>query len=478
LAFKQMSTTIKFGTDGWRGIIAQDFTFDNVRACSQAVADYLKQARINQRGLIIGYDNRFASEHFARAAAEVAAANGIKVYLSTTAIPTPTVSFGVLSQKAGGAIVITASHNPAIWNGFKFKTADGTSAPAEVTAQIEKHLTRALTGKIKSLPLPQALEKGTVAYLDLAPAYTKQLAKLTDPKPLKESKLKVIFDPMYGVGAGYLGRLLGGGKMELKEINGERNPLFPGIQPEPIARNLKKLSAAVQKEKADIGVATDGDADRVGIIDEKGNFLTQLQVFALLCLYLLEVRGERGAMVRTITSTTMVDRLGEMFDVPVYETPVGFKYVAPIMMEKDAIIGGEESGGYGFRGHMPERDGILAGLYFLDFVLKTGKTPSQLLDYLYSKVGPHYYQRRDFTFSKEQRQAITKSVRDNLPQSIEGMKVVKINESDGFHLTLADTSWLLIRFSGTEPVLRVYAESDSQARVERLLEVGRKLAGV
>jgi alpha-D-glucose phosphate-specific phosphoglucomutase len=474
-----MSTTIKFGTDGWRGIIAQDFTFDNVRACSQAVADYLKQGDLSQRGLIIGYDNRFASEDFARAAAEVVAANGIKVYLCPRATPTPAVSFGVLTQKAGGAIIITASHNPAIWNGFKYKTKDGASAPAEVTAEIERHLSRALAaGKTTRLPLPQALEQGAIEYLDLAPVYTQQLAKLIDPKQIRQAKLKVVFDPMYGAGAGYLNQLLGGGAMQLVEINGERNPLFPGIQPEPIAANLAKLSATVQKEKADVGLATDGDADRLGVVDEKGNFLTQLQVFALLCLYLLEVRGERGAMVRTITSTTMIDRLGEIFNVPVYETSVGFKYVAPIMMEKDAIIGGEESGGYGFRGHMPERDGILAGIYFLDFMLKTGKTPSQLLDYLYSKVGPHYYQRRDFTFPEDQRQAITKGVGDNLPQFISGVKVTKINTSDGFHLTLADTSWLLIRFSGTEPVLRIYAESDSQSRVEGLLELVRKLAGV
>jgi phosphomannomutase len=388
------------------------------------------------------------------------------------------VSYGVLAQKTGGAIIITASHNPAIWNGFKYKTEDGTSAPSEVTVQIEKNLAVVLASKIKRLPLTQALEQGIVAYLDLAPPYIKHINKLIDLKPIRQSKLKVVFDPMYGAGAGYLGQLLNGGAMELKEINGERNPLFPGIQPEPIAANLNKLSAMVPKEKADVGIATDGDADRVGIIDEKGNFLTQLQVFALLCLYLLEVRGERGPMVRTITSTTMVDRLGKLFKVPVYETPVGFKYVAPIMMAQDAIIGGEESGGYGFRGHMPERDGILAGIYFLDFMLKTGKTPSQLLDYLYSKVGPHYYQRRDFSFPEEQRQAIIKSVKDNLPQSIEGVKVTKVNESDGFHLTLADNSWLLIRFSGTEPVLRIYAESDSPVRVERLLELGRKLAGV
>ncbi|HUT96880.1 MAG TPA: phosphoglucomutase/phosphomannomutase family protein, partial [Dehalococcoidales bacterium] len=239
---------IKFGTDGWRGIIAQDFTFDNVRACSQAVADYLKQGDLSRLGLIIGYDNRFASEDFARAAAEVVAANGIKVYLCPQATPTPAVSFGVLAKKAGGAIIITASHNPAIWNGFKFKTEDGTSAPSEVTAEIEKHLSRALTGKIKRLPLPQALEQGMVEYLDLAPIYTQQLAKLIDPEPMRQSKLKVVFDPMYGVGAGYLNQLLGGGAMQLVEINGERNPLFPGIQPEPIAANLNKLSATVKKE--------------------------------------------------------------------------------------------------------------------------------------------------------------------------------------------------------------------------------------
>jgi len=474
-----MSTTIKFGTDGWRGIIAQDFTFDNVRACSQAVADYLKQAGLAQRGLIIGYDNRFASEDFASAAAEVAAASGIEVYLCPKATPTPAISYGILAKKAGGAIVITASHNPAIWNGFKFKTKDGASAPSEVTAEIEKRVSHTLTtGKINHMPLSKALDQGIVKYLDLAPIYAQQLARLIDLNQLRQAKLKAVFDPMYGAGAGYFDLLLGGGAMQLVEINGERNPLFPGIQPEPIAANLAKLSATIKKERANVGLATDGDADRLGIIDEKGQFLTQLQVFALLCLYLLEVRGERGAMVRTLTSTTMVDRLGEIFNVPVYETPVGFKYVAPIMIEKNALIGGEESGGYGFRGHMPERDGILAGIYFLDLMLKTAKTPSQLIDYLYSKVGPHYYQRRDFTFPEDKRQTIIKCVSDNLPQSIEGVKVAKINTTDGFHLTLADTTWLLIRFSGTEPVLRIYAESDSPARVKKLLELGKELAGV
>jgi len=470
---------IKFGTDGWRGIIAQDFTFDNVRACAQAVADYLKQAGLASRGLIIGYDTRFASEDFAQAAAEVAAGNRIKVYLCPKATPTPVISFGILAKKTGGAIIITASHNPANWNGFKYRSEDGSSAPTEVTAEIEKHLSLVLTtGEINRVPLSQALDQGTVQYLDLDPIYVKQLTGLIDLKQLRQAKLKVVFDAMYGAGIGYFGTLLGGGVIKLVEINSERNPLFPGIRPEPIAINLAKLSATIREQKADVGLATDGDADRIGIIDEKGVFLTQLQVFALLCLYLLEVRGERGSIVKTLTDTTMLDRLGEIYNVPVYETSVGFKYVAPIMKANNALIGGEESGGYGFRGHVLERDGILAGLYFLDLMLKTGKTPSQLIDYLYSKVGPHYYQRQDFTFPENERPAIAKRITNNSPQSIDGVKVAKSDTTDGFRFILADTTWLLIRFSGTEPLLRIYAESNSPARVDRLLELGRELAGV
>ncbi len=470
---------IKFGTDGWRGVIARDFTFDNVRACAQGVADYLKEAGLANRGLIIGYDTRFASEDFAQAAAEVAAASGVKTYLCSKATATPVISYGVLAKKTGGAIIITASHNPANWNGFKYKNEEGSSAPSQVTARIEKHISRTLaSGKINSIPLDKALEQKIVQYLDLTPIYVKQINRLIDLERLRQGRLKVVVDPMYGSGAGYFQTLLGGGRLKLIEINSERNPLFPGIQPEPIAINLTKLSATIKQQKADVGLATDGDADRIGIVDEKGVFLTQLQVFALLCLYLLEVRGERGAIVKTITTTTMLDRLGEIFNVPVYETPVGFKYVAPVMLAKNALVGGEESGGYGFRGHVLERDGILAGLYFLDFMLKTGKTPSQLLEYLYGKVGPHHYQRQDFEFPENERQAIIKRITDNPPHSLDGVKVAKLDTGDGFRFILADTSWLLIRFSGTEPLLRTYAESDSPARVERLLELGRKLAGV
>ena len=470
---------IKFGTDGWRGIIAQDFTFDNVRVCAQAVADYLRGGNLASRGIIVGYDTRFASEDFASAAAEVVAGNGIKVYLCSKATPTPVVSYGVLAKKTDGAVIITASHNPAKWNGFKIKSEDGASAPTEMIAEVEKRISQILaTGDINQLPLAKAIEQGLVEYLDLAPLYFEQLNNLIDLSELRQSKLKVVVDSMYGAGIGYLKTLLDGGAIKITEINGERNPSFPGIQPEPIAANLAKLSTTVKQQQADVGLATDGDADRIGVVDENGIFLNQLQVFALLCLYLLEVRGERGPIVKTITATNMLYRLGEIFSVPVYETSVGFKYVAPVMVAENALIGGEESGGYGFRGHVPERDGILAGLYFLDFMAKTGKAPSELLNYLYSKVGPHYYKRVDIEFPAQERETIINRLKNNSPESIDGVKVVKTDTADGFRFILADNTWLLIRFSGTEPVLRIYTETDSQTRVDRLLEFGKELAGV
>jgi len=471
---------IKFGTDGWRGVIAQDFTFDNVRVCAQAVADYLMQSGLAGRGLIIGYDTRFASEDFAAAAAEVVAGNGIKVYLCPKATPTPVVSFGTLARRVGGAVIITASHNPGSWNGFKVKSETGASAPTEVTVEIEKQISRILTtGKITQMSLAEALKQNLVEYLDLAPVYFEQVARLVNLNELRQARLKIIIDPMHGAGAGYLKTLLSGGALELTEINGERNPLFPGMErPEPIAPNLTKLSAAVRRRKANVGLATDGDADRVGVVNEKGGFLTTLQVFALLTLYLLEVRGERGPIVKTITTSAMLDRLGEIFNVPVRETPVGFKYVAPIMLGENAVIGGEESGGYGFRGHVMERDGILASLYFLDFMVKTGKNPSELIDYLYGKVGSHYFDRQDFEFPETERGAIIDRVRRSAPGDIGGVKVARFDTSDGFRFILADNSWLLIRFSGTEPLLRVYAESDTPERVEKMLRFGRELARV
>jgi alpha-D-glucose phosphate-specific phosphoglucomutase len=475
-----VANPIKFGTDGWRGIIAEDFTFDNVRICAQAVAEYLKKAGLDKRSLVIGYDTRFASEDFAAAAAEVVAGNDIKVHLCLKPTPTPVVSFAVPATKSAGAILITASHNPGSWNGFKYRSRDGASAPDEVTSQVEGNIASLIRrGRgVKRLALDKALKKGVVDYVDPSPAYFEHLSHFVDLEKLRRQKLNIIVDSMYGAGIGYFKTILQGGNLKVTEINAERNPSFPQIQPEPIAKNLTKLSQLVVKKKADVGLATDGDADRIGIVDERGQFLTQHQVFALLCLYLLEVRGERGAMVRTLTSTMMLSRLGKLFDVAVYETSVGFKYVAPLMMEKNAIIGGEESGGYGFRGHVPERDAILAGLYFLDFMVKTGKTPSQLLDYLYSKVGPHYYDRSDFHISAAKRQTILHRLSSSPPDTIAGSKVTKVDTTDGFRFFFGDESWLLIRFSGTEPLVRVYAEAESLERAGELLDEGKKLIGL
>jgi alpha-D-glucose phosphate-specific phosphoglucomutase len=474
-----MNNPIKFGTDGWRAVIADDFTFANVRYCAQGAADYLKQKGLADRGVYIGYDRRFASEDFAAAAAEVLAANGIHVFLSPKAIPTPFVSFGVITKKTGGGIAITASHNPARWNGFKFREETGASVSSETSIEVEKHVDRAFNAnKVKSIPLAQALQEKSVEYFDLTPSYLAGIYKLIDIDSLRRAGLKIAVDSMYGVGSGYFKTLLSGSSTNVIEINSERNPAFPGINPEPIAPNLQKLLSLVTEQKANVGIATDGDADRIGIIDEKGVFLTQLQVFALLCLYLLEVRGERGPLVKTITSTSMLDRLGELYKVPVFETPVGFKYVAPVMIAQNALIGGEESGGYGFRGHIPERDAIPAGLYFLDFMVKTGKTPSQLLSYLYSKVGEHYYDRIDLHFPEEKRQAIINRVREGEPKYIENIRVARVDTQDGFRFILADASWLLIRFSGTEPILRIYAETNDTERLKRMLQFGRELAGV
>lgn len=475
-----MVTPIKFGTDGWRAIIAEDFTFDNVRICAQSVANYLKDQGTADKGLVVGYDTRFASEDFAAAIAEVVAANGIKVYLCKKPAPTPVVSFSILDRKAAGAVIVTASHNPASYNGFKYKPEYAGSASPEIVAELEKRIVSIQEGKIavKREAFPAVLEKGLVEMIDPDPAYLKQLSKLVDIESLRAAGLKVAVDSMYGAGIGYFKRILGGGNTEVIEINSERNPVFPGINPEPITRNLQKLTETIRATGAAIGLATDGDADRIGIMDEHGKFVTQLEVFALLALYLLDVRKERGPLVKSITTTTMAYRLGELYGVPVDETPVGFKYVGPKMINENALFGGEESGGFGFRGHIPERDGILAGLYMLDFMMKLSKKPSELIAYLFEKVGPHYYDRVDLHFPAEQRNAILSRLAESRPQEIDSTPVTQIDTIDGFRFRLADGSWLLIRFSGTEPIMRIYTETTSPERVQRILATGKSLAGV
>ncbi|MCX6012593.1 MAG: phosphoglucomutase/phosphomannomutase family protein [Chloroflexi bacterium] len=468
---------IKFGTDGWRAIIAEDFTFENVRRCAQGVALYLIDTGTAQNGLVIGYDTRFASENFAATAAEVLAGNGIKVYLCNKAAPTPVISFDILTRKAAGAIIVTSSHNPALWSGIKYKPEYAGSASPEVIGEIEKRIPDSPLS-VKNITLKEGLNTGIIEYVDPFPRYNMQIARLVDLEAIKKAKLTVVIDSMYGVGAGIIKSYILGGNIRVTEINNVRNPLFPGIQPEPILHNLLKLSKKVKSSHADVGLATDGDADRLGLMDENGQFITQLVAFALLSLYMLEVRKERGPLIKTVTTTSMIYRLGELYNVPVYETAVGFKYVGPYMIKENALIGGEESGGYGFRGHIPERDGILAALYFLDLMIKLKKTPSQLVSYLYEKVGPHYYDRIDIIFPEEQRKAVTDRVTGSQPKKITNLKVKSMDRVDGFRYHLTDGSWLLIRFSGTEPLLRIYAEAPGMDQVRKMLEEGRKIAGV
>ncbi len=475
-----MPTEIRFGTDGWRGIIADDFTFENVRAVAQATAQYLKRQDRASSGIVIGYDTRFLSGAFAGAVAEVMAANDIKVALSSSFVPTPALSSAVIGREAGAGVMITASHNPARWNGYKLKPHYGGSAPPEVTAEIEQAIPGVLTGdRVEHMPLGNAEAQGLVERFDARAAYIKQIREFVDIEAIHEAGLNVLVDSMYGSAQGYLAEALGEGATRVNEIHGHRNPSFPGIRaPEPIAPNLREQLELLAKGGYDIGISTDGDGDRFGLADQNGRFITQHQTFALLVYYFLEVRGERGPIVRSVTMTRMIDRLGDLYDCDVHETPVGFRFLGPKMMESDAMIAGEESGGSAFRGHIPERDGVLAGLMMLDYVAKTGKRPAELLSEVVEKVGQHEYGRVDITVRSDERDAILERVAGAEPGEVAGLKVVSQDTIDGFRFNLEDGWWLALRFSGTEPLLRIYAEMPSAALVEQALVAGQQIAGV
>jgi phosphomannomutase len=470
--------TIRFGTDGWRGIIGEDFTFANVRLASQGLALWARR-HAPQGPWVVGYDCRFASEDFADACAEVLTGNDLPVLLCNRPTPTPVVAWNVHARGCAGGVVITASHNPARWNGFKVRTPYGASIPPEQVASLEETIQGLTPHEVRRLPKGVARERGLLHPLDPIPLYDQQVGRMVDLPLLRAAGFTLVVDPMHGAGAGYLPRLLEGGATRVVEIRGERNPLFPGMDnPEPIASNLEPLVAAVRRHGAQVGLAFDGDADRLGVVDEKGIFLTPLQVFPILALFLLEVQGARGPLVKTITSSRMLLRLGERYGVPVYETPVGFKFVAPLMLRHNALMGGEESGGYAFRGHLPERDGILSALFFLEVMARTGKTPSELLAWLYRVVGPHFYARRDIPFPPERRDAIRRGLDAASPDRLAGLPVLRKETVDGWRWVLEEGWWLAVRFSGTEPLLRIYAEADAPHRVEALLDAGRDLAGV
>jgi phosphomannomutase len=472
-----MSQKIKFGTDGWRAYIAEDYTFENVRRCAQGFASYLLGNGRKGEWVVVGYDKRFLSENFALAVAEVLTANGLRVYLTIGATPTPVIAYSVVNLKAVGAVNITASHNPPTDNGFKVRDQNGGAIAPAGLLEIESLIPDSLES-VKILPSSEAKSQGLLQIFDPAPAYITHINQLIDLKPIIDSHLKIVVDAMWGNGAGWFTRLLAGGNIQIIEIHNSRNPSFPEMKrPEPIPPNIDVGLRTTVELKADALIINDGDADRVGFGDENGVFVNQLQVYGLLAYYLLEVKGERGAIIKTLSTTSMLDKLAKIYDVPLFETGVGFKYVAPKMIETNAMIGGEESGGFAFRGNVPERDGILAGLYLLDMMVKLKRKPSQLLELLFSVVGPHYYDRIDTPFSGERKAREQKILSAN-PSKIGGLKVLGLNSTDGFKFLLEDGNWLLIRFSGTEPIMRVYCETTHKECVPAILQDGLSIAGL
>jgi len=472
------SKSIIFGTDGWRARIADAYTFEAVRRCAQGFSQYmLKQGGADQT-FIVGYDKRFASEDFAASVAQVLAGNGFKVLLTDGPTPTPTISYSVVAQEASGAINITASHNPPGDNGFKVRDEHGGAIDPEGLKQIEA-LIPDDDENIPSMDFQEAIQTGALVKFDPAPDYIAQIERLIDLEPIRSAGFKLLIDPMWGNGAGWFSRLLAGGTTQVSEIHNTRHPLFPEMKrPEPIPPNIDAGLRAGLEMDADAVLITDGDADRVGLGDENGRFVDQLRVYGLLALYMLEVRGMRGPIVKTISTTSMLHKLGEVYDVPVFQTGVGFKYVAPKMLEVDAMIGGEESGGYAFQGHVPERDGILAGLYLLDMMVQLDMKPSQLVERLFEVVGPHFYDRIDSPRPPGDRKTYESRIINANPDTIGGLAVRGLNTLDGFKFDLEDGGWLLIRFSGTEPIVRVYCETTLEDRVQPILQDGLRIVGL
>jgi phosphomannomutase len=468
---------IHFGTDGWRGRIAEDYTFANIRRCTQGFAEYLLNKGAKDEWVIVGYDQRFHSENFAITVAEILAANNLRVYITDKATPTPAIAYSVVNKKAIGAVNITASHNPSTDNGFKVRDEHGGAIDPEGLLDIEANIPETLEN-VHSLPIDDGISQGRIIYFDPNPAYLEQLNRLIDLQYIKNAGLHVMVEPMWGNGIGWFPHLLKGGKTHIEEIHNHRNPIFPEMKrPEPIPPNVDVGLKETVRRKADVLIITDGDADRLGVGDEAGQFIDQLRVYGLLGYYFLEVRKERGPIVKTLSTTNMLIKLGKLYNVPVYETGVGFKYVAPKMLETNAMLGGEESGGYAFRGHVPERDGILAGLYILDMMVRLGQKPSELIHTLFNKVGAHYYDRIDTPFTGD-RSSREKSILNSNPALIGGIKVVNLDTTDGFKFNLQDGGWMLIRFSGTEPIMRVYCETTHQESVKDILDDGLRVAGL
>lgn len=480
-------TPIRFGTDGWRARIAEDYTFANVERVTQAYADFLRQedetAKANKKNnvedlshapsVVVGYDRRFASEKFAERAAEVLAGNNFIVTLFDTDVPTPFVSWSVKESNAAGGVMITASHNPPIFNGFKIKAPFGGSAFPETTRAVEALLDK---NQPQTAPLSNAHTRNDerAAWFE---SYRQQVACYVDLERVKNTKARVIVDPMHGAGGRWVESFLKGGTLEVETIRAERDALFGGINPEPIDQNLASLKARVSETKALVGLATDGDADRVGAVSDLGETMTMHEVVPLVLLHLARNRKMSGGVVRTFSQSVLTKRIAQAHNLKLHETPIGFKYVADLMLREDILLGAEESGGIGVKGHIPERDGILNSLLFLEAIIAAGKTPSEMVKEMHREFGEFYFNRRDLHCEVARGQALVASLAQTPPAEIAGHKVSNVETLDGTKLLFNDESWLLFRQSGTEPMLRIYAEATSKMKVKELLDAGYELQG-
>jgi len=461
---------IKFGTDGWRGIIADDFTVDNVRLVTQAVCDWVTSGGVPGEGVVVGYDRRAQSEVFAQAVAQVVRANGLKVYLSDRECSSPAVSFACRYFGASVGLMVTASHNPPRFNGLKIKAHYGGSATPEVVAQVEAQL----RNLVRSGAAPR-VSREAIPTTDLGGPYLEHCARFVDLERVRKAGFKVVVDPMHGSGAGYLTGILQRAGVDVTEIRSERNPVFGGINPEPIAENMGALFDAVREQGADVGICLDGDADRFGASDSQGRFVDCHRLFAVLLRHLFEERGWRGGVVRTVSTTRALDKLCAKFGLTISETPIGFKYICEKMLAEDILIGGEESGGIGVKNHLPERDGVLMGILILEAMAAKGKRLEDLIDDIFEMVGQHEYTRNDLHPPQEKMHSIISTLQSFKETEFAGVKLSGIVRKDGTRLDFVDGSWLLLRPSGTEPVVRVYAEAETQERAKDLVARGVEL---
>jgi phosphomannomutase len=481
--------TIHFGTDGWRAVISDTFTFTNLRMLCQAIADAVASETWDKSGnggpapdprkFVVGYDTRFLSDRYAGDVARVMAANGFKVYLAQSDAPTPAISFAVKNLNAIAGVMITASHNAPRYNGVKLKAAYGGSALPEQCRRVEVYLNdneeRARGPNLMDFDV--AREKGLIQKFNPLPSYFDHLRKLINCDVIADNPQRFVVDSMYGSGRGVIKSFLQGTGCEIAEIRGEMNPGFGGVHPEPIAKNLTALAGAIGTGMGNFGLTTDGDADRIGAMDEHGVFVDPHKIMALSLQYLVEKRGWSGAVVRTVSTTRMIDRLSKRYGLKLYETPVGFNHIADYMMSEDVLIGGEESGGISFKGHIPEGDGPIMGLLLVEILSAAHKSLHEMVNDLLADVGPAFYERRDLRLHHPVAKAeMTDSLVRNAPAEIGGQKVAEISNVDGVKYIIADDSWLLIRPSGTEPVLRVYAEGRAPEMVKALLGYGEKVA--